>query len=79
MTASGVIFTGSRDRKVRAFDSDTGKVLWEAEVPSGLEGSPAVYEIGGREYVVFCVAAQAGLTPATRKPVSGAYIAFALE
>jgi glucose dehydrogenase len=79
VTAGGIIFTGTRDRKVRAFDADTGKVLWEAEAPSALEGVPAVYEIGGREYVVFCAAAQAGLTPATRKPVSGAYIAFALQ
>ncbi len=79
VTAGGVIFTGTGDRKVRAFDADTGKVLWEAEVPSALEGIPAIYEINGREYVVFCAAAQAGLTPATRKPVSGAYIAFALQ
>jgi quinoprotein glucose dehydrogenase len=79
VTAGGLIFTGTRDRKVRAYDADTGKVLWEAEVPSGLEGIPAVYETGGREYIAFCVAAQAGLTPATRKPVSGAYIAFALK
>ena len=78
VTAGGLIFTGTRDRKIRAFDADTGKVLWETEVPSALEGIPAVYEIGGREYIVYCAAAQAGLTPATRKPVSGAYIAFAL-
>jgi quinoprotein glucose dehydrogenase len=78
VTAGGLIFTGTRDRKVRAFDADTGKVLWEAETPSAIEGIPAVYEAGGREYIVFCAAAQAGLTPATRKPVSGAYIAFAL-
>jgi len=32
-----------RDRKVRALDSATGKVLWEAEVGAALEGMPAVY------------------------------------
>jgi quinate dehydrogenase (quinone) len=78
VTAGGLIFTGTRDRKIRAFNTDTGKVLWETEVPSAVEGIPAVYEIGGREYIVYCAAAQAGLTPATRKPVSGAYVAFAL-
>jgi quinoprotein glucose dehydrogenase len=39
---------------------------------------PAVYEIGGREFVVFCAAAQVGLTRATQVDIHGAYIAFAL-
>ncbi len=39
---------------------------------------PAVYEIAGRQYIVFCASAQAGLTPATEKPIQGAYVAFAL-
>jgi len=85
VTAGGVIFTGTRDRKVRAIDSDTGKVLWEAEVDAALEGMPAVYEVQGREYVVFCAAAQATTYthsvpghPATQAPIPGAYVAFAL-
>ncbi len=78
VTAGGLIFTGTRDRKVRALDVETGKTLWEREVDAALEGMPAVYEIGGREYVVFCAAAQAGLTPSTQVPVTGAYVAFAL-
>ena len=41
------------DRTVRAFDRDTGKVLWEKELESNPEGIPAVYEEGGRQYVVF--------------------------
>jgi quinoprotein glucose dehydrogenase len=84
-TAGGLIFTGTRDRKVRALDSATGKVLWEAEVGAALEGMPAVYEIDGREYVVFCAAAQATTHthnlpghPALQAPIAGAYIAFAL-
>ena len=47
-------------------------------VHAALEGMPAVYEINGREYIVFCAAAQVGLIPATQGKVSGAYIAFAL-
>jgi quinoprotein glucose dehydrogenase len=85
VTAGGVIFTGTRDRKVRAIDSDTGKVLWEAEVDAALEGMPAVYEVQGREYVVFCAAAQATTYthtvpghPASETPIPGAYVAFAL-
>ena len=78
VTAGGLIFTGTRDRKVRAFDSSTGKMLWEKEVPMALEGMPAIYEVAGRQYVVFCAAAQAGLTAAAQSKVHGAYIAFAL-
>lgn len=78
VTASGLIFTGTRDRKIRAFDVENGKLLWETEVAAAVEGIPAVYEIGGREYIVYCAAAQAGLTPATSKPIQGAYVAFAL-
>lgn len=85
VTAGGLIFTGTRDRKVRALDSATGKVLWEAEVGAAIEGMPAVYEIGGREYVVFCAAAQATTHthdlpghPALQAPIPGAYIAFTL-
>jgi quinoprotein glucose dehydrogenase len=85
VTAGGLIFTGTRDRKVRALDSATGKVLWEATLDAALEGMPAVYEMDGREYVVFCASAQAttythnvpGHT-AVQTPIPGAYVAFAL-
>ena len=78
VTAGGLIFTGTRDREVRALDVETGKVLWEKQVDAALEGMPAVYEIGGRQYIVFCASAQVGLIPATQGKVSGAYVAFAL-
>ena len=85
VTAGGLIFTGTRDRKVRALDSSTGNVLWQAELQAGLEGMPAVYEIHGNEYVVFCAAAPATTHthdlpghPALQAPIPGAYVAFAL-
>ena len=78
VTAGGLIFVGTRDRKVRALDAKDGKVLWEYELAAALEGMPAVYQIGGREFVVFCAAAQAGLTPASAEKIHGAYVAFSL-
>jgi quinoprotein glucose dehydrogenase len=78
VTAGGLVFTGTRDRKVRAFDAETGEVLWEHELDAALEGMPAVYEIGGRQFVTFCAAAQTGLTPETQVKIRGAYVAFAL-
>ncbi len=85
VTAGGLIFTGTRDRDIRALDVDTGKELWKAEVDAGLEGIPAVYEVNGRQYIVYCAAAQASSHthatpghPAANGPVAGAYVAFAL-
>jgi quinoprotein glucose dehydrogenase len=78
VTAGGLLFTGTRDRTVRAFDVETGKPLWQTEVDAALEGIPAVYEAGGREFIVFCASAQVGLTPATQVKIAGAYVAFAL-
>ncbi|MBL8241830.1 MAG: pyrroloquinoline quinone-dependent dehydrogenase [Bryobacterales bacterium] len=78
VTAGGIIFTGTRDRQVRALDVETGKTLWEVEVDAALEGMPAVYEVNGRQFIVFCAAAQVGLTPGTQTKINGAYVAFAL-
>jgi quinoprotein glucose dehydrogenase len=58
---------------------ETGALLWEREVPMALEGMPAVYQVKGREYIVFCASAQVGLTPATQARIDGEYIAFALK
>jgi quinoprotein glucose dehydrogenase len=85
VTAGGLIFTGTRDREIRALDVDTGKVLWKAEVDAALEGIPAIYEVNGKQYVVFCAAARATTHthsipghPASTAPIPGAYVAFAL-
>ncbi|HUK33431.1 MAG TPA: PQQ-binding-like beta-propeller repeat protein, partial [Vicinamibacterales bacterium] len=61
-TGGGLLFVGtSSDRKLRAYDQDTGKVLWSMDVGAAVEGVPTVYEVGGREYVVFCVGGGRGL------------------
>jgi quinoprotein glucose dehydrogenase len=55
VTAGGLIFVGTNaDGTVRAFDKDTGKVLWERELDANPEGVAAVFEVRGRQYVVFC-------------------------
>jgi quinoprotein glucose dehydrogenase len=55
VTAGGLIFIGTNaDGAVRAFDKDTGKILWERELEANPEGLAAVYEVEGRQYVVFC-------------------------
>lgn len=52
VTSTGLIFIAASDGKIRALDEDTGKVLWTATLPAGSEGIPAMYEAGGRQYLV---------------------------
>jgi quinoprotein glucose dehydrogenase len=54
VTAGGLIFSGTiSDATMRAYDKDSGKVLWEKVMPAGPEGIPAVFEVNGREFVAF--------------------------
>jgi quinoprotein glucose dehydrogenase len=54
VTAGGLLLVGSwSERMLRAYDKDTGKVLWEQQLPSNPEGIPAVFELNGREYIAF--------------------------
>jgi quinoprotein glucose dehydrogenase len=76
VTAGGVLFIGATvyDRKFRAFDASTGKLLWETELPFAGLATPSTYMVDGRQYVV--IAASGGRDP--NGPVGGTYVAFAL-
>jgi quinoprotein glucose dehydrogenase len=76
VTAGGVVFIAATvvDKKIRAYDKRTGKLLWEYLLPYPANATPAVYEINGREYVV--IASGGGRDP--RIPTGGVYVAFAL-
>jgi alcohol dehydrogenase (cytochrome c) len=51
-TAGGLVFGGgTADRKFRAFDARTGKVLWEVATNSGVIGQPSTFSIDGRQYI----------------------------
>jgi quinoprotein glucose dehydrogenase len=79
VTAGGLIFIGTPDRKLRAYDQESGRILWETEVIGPINGVPAVYEVNRREYIAVCVGAQPGGRGETASPpAAGQYIAFAL-
>ena len=53
ITASGLVFiAASVDDRFRAFDSATGRVLWQAKLPAGGQATPMTYSVQGRQYVV---------------------------
>ena len=56
--ASGVVLiSGGEDRKLWAYDLDTGEVLWESErLPHEATSVPMTYMSRGRQYVVYNVA-----------------------
>jgi quinoprotein glucose dehydrogenase len=61
VTAGGLVFVAnSQDRMLRAYDAATGKVVWEHELNANPEGIPAVYEVGGRQYIAFAAGASWG-------------------
>lgn len=76
VTAGGVVFIGATifDRKMHAFDSHTGKLLWEYELPAGALATPATYMVDGQQFVV--IAAGGGKNP--KRPFGSLYVAFAL-
>jgi len=50
-TAGGVVFQGLFDRYFKAFDSSTGKVLWQVRLNDMPTSYPITYEVHGRQYV----------------------------
>ncbi|WP_460975146.1 outer membrane protein assembly factor BamB family protein [Spirosoma knui] len=74
ITASKLLFiAASRDELFRAFDSETGKELWRAQLPAAGYASPSTYAVQGKQYIV--IACGGGKL----KTKSGdRYVAFAL-
>ncbi len=74
VTAGGLLFIGaSKDETFRAFDKDTGAILWQTHLPAGGYATPATYAVGGKQYVVI---AAGGGKMGTKS--GDAYVAFAL-
>ena len=74
-TAGGVLFiAATADEKIRAFETHSGRVLWEYQLPAGGYATPSVYMVNGKEYVA--IAAGGGGKNATKSGDS--IVAFAL-
>lgn len=53
VTAGGLVFiAATMDNFLRAFDLDSGRMLWRVELPAGGQATPMTYESGGRQFVV---------------------------
>ena len=81
VTDGGLLFTGSVEGKFQALDEDTGKVLWEFQLGSGVNATPITYTHRGRQYV--SIAAGLGGNSAramagSSMPMGGSMWTFAL-
>jgi quinoprotein glucose dehydrogenase len=76
VTAGGLLFIGAsiHDRKFRAFDKLTGKLLWEAALPYSADATPITYRIDGRQFVAIYASGGKERGGAT----GGVYLAYAL-
>jgi len=50
-TGGGLIFGGDTNGRFRAFDQNSGAVLWEINLGSPVTGYPITYAAGGKQYV----------------------------
>jgi alcohol dehydrogenase (cytochrome c) len=50
-TAGDLVFWGDLARTFRAFDADSGKVLWQTVLPGSIQNSTITYAVNGKQYV----------------------------
>ncbi len=85
-TGGGLVFSGSWDRWFRAFDDETGKVLWQTRLNNVINAFPISYSVNGKQYVAIAVGSGssesrslATLTPEIQNPEGGSVLwVFAL-
>ena len=51
-TAGGLVFTGEGNGQFKAYDSETGSVLWKFQAGAGVNAPPASYTVDGKQYIV---------------------------
>ncbi len=51
-TAGGLLFTGEGNGYFKAYDAETGSVLWKFQAGAGVNAPPASYTVEGKQYIV---------------------------
>ncbi|GAB3331168.1 hypothetical protein GCM10027299_36740 [Larkinella ripae] len=72
VTAGGLVFiSGTEDRKLKAFDKATGKLVWETTLPGIANATASTYVSGNRQFVALSVGG-------SKENPAGYILAFAL-
>ena len=78
-TGGGLVFGGDGNGRFRAFDQETGAILWEINLGSPVTGFPITYAVDGRQYIVASTGSRAeGLTPELHPSAVNNLFVFAL-
>lgn len=83
-TGGRLLFGGDAAGRFRAFDQDTGKVLWEVNLGSAVTGYPIAFAVNGRQYIAVSTgiavmtALTKRLTPEVRASAANNLFVFAL-
>ena len=54
-TAGGLVFQGTADGRLVAYDAAHGDKLWDASLGNGVVAAPMTYEVDGKQYVSIAV------------------------
>ncbi len=75
VTAGGLVFiAATMDERIRAFDKNSGEMLWEFQLEAGGYATPATFELDGEQFLM--IAAGGGGIPGT--PPGDTYYCFSL-
>ena len=78
-TGGGLIFGGDSNGRFRAFDHETGEVLWEINLGTAVAGYPITYAVDGRQYVAVSTGGGSiNLTPELKPSKGSSLFVFAL-
>jgi len=78
-TGGGLIFGGDANGRFRAFDHESGEVLWEINLGSSVSGYPISFAVDGKQYIaVNTGSGQPNLTPELRPSRGTNLYVFAL-
>ncbi|MEE2778652.1 MAG: PQQ-binding-like beta-propeller repeat protein [Acidobacteriota bacterium] len=78
-TGGGLVFGGDSNGRFKAFDDETGAVLWEIALGASVSGYPISFAVDGRQYVsVSTGPGSIGLTPELRPARGSNLFVFAL-
>jgi quinoprotein glucose dehydrogenase len=74
VTAGGLLLiAGTKDARFKAYNKETGELVWETKLPAAGFATPSTYEVNGRQYVVIaCGGTKLGA------PKGESYVAYAL-
>jgi PQQ-dependent dehydrogenase (methanol/ethanol family) len=75
-TKGGLVFAGDLGSHAWAFDAETGKILWQTELPGAAGGGVVSYMIDGKQYVTYVAGTRSPIFPVA--PASAKIVIFGL-